>query len=77
MTKKKIAPPFSVGDKVTTTYFEDESRIVRTVTMVSADDSFETGYGVLADQGDPCPCCGRAWSAVPLVASSWFERAEP
>jgi hypothetical protein len=74
MDLKLKSAPFKIGDKVVTSYFEDEAGVPRTVKRIVKGD-FETNYGVQADEGDACPHCGRKYSELPLLASSWFKGA--
>jgi hypothetical protein len=83
MGKENIMPqPFSVGDKVTSDFFAGESDIVRTVIEVNAVGTSSTGWLIMADGGDPCPCCRRRPGkmihgyTIQGVDSAWFKKVQ-
>lgn len=57
-----------VGDKITTDFHYGEEGVVRTITEIY--DNVQTGSrrGIVADAGEPCPCCGRPFG-TPVCAS--------
>lgn len=85
MVKKKTNPiseiqPFKVGDKVTTSFHIDDVTCIRTVIEVVQSNS-QSGWGVRADGGQPCPCCGRQGRMVQNyrgepIDSKWFNLIE-
>jgi hypothetical protein len=64
-----------IGDKVKTEYFYEERDIVRTLTSITANHRYGSGYVASADGGEPCPCCGRS-PGTPLlgVDSTHFRK---
>jgi len=57
--RKQRKVPFKVGDRVTTAVYRSERNVVRTVTAVVRNDGYVSGWSVSADDGGPCPECGR------------------
>ena len=51
--------PFTPGEIVLTRYYRGEEYITRTVTSVKRDKRFSSGWGVKADGGEKCACCGK------------------
>lgn len=72
---KLTKPPFKLGDKVTTTYYPDEHKIVRTVIGIYTHEGCESGYIVRADGGICCPTCNRKGTEItqPPLDSYWFK----
>lgn len=67
--------PFIPGDRVVTKFYRDESDIIRRVESCVQDRACGSGWRVVADAGEPCPCCGRrAGRPVCSVDSAWFEK---
>ena len=67
----------SVGDSVTTTFYEDEKGVVRKITSVEKDFLCGSGYRASADEGVMCKCCGNLPAvAVEGVDAAWFKPVE-
>jgi len=66
--------PFKIGDNVITDYHWHERNIVRTITQISKDKEYSSGFSASADSGKPCKECGRKGSHVDMIDSSWFSK---
>lgn len=64
-----------VGDLVTSTFREDESGVVRKITAILKSAHFGSGYGVVADGGEPCPCCGRQAKPAESTVNYYLDGA--
>lgn len=75
-------PPFKVGDKVTTDYYDQQKSLIRTVVAVTKYSGCKSGWAVYADGGEPCQSCGHVkGSAIKGshglgVDSGWFKKVE-
>jgi hypothetical protein len=68
--------PFKIGDKVTTSFLEHEEGLVRTVIGISQSSTSESGWAIVADGGEPCPCCGRIGTETRWIDTGWFKLCE-
>jgi hypothetical protein len=48
------------GQKVTTTFDEEEKRVIRTVTRLEKNDQYGSGYLIVMSGGPNCPTCHRS-----------------
>ena len=62
-----------VGDKVTSDFYSSESSVVRTLTNISPNKGYGSGYVASADGGEACSHCG-AVNGRPInnVDAAWF-----
>lgn len=73
LSNKKIAKSISVGDLVTSEFYDHDAHVKRTVTRVEHDVSTETTVRIWADDGGVCPCCNRPLSkSIDGVDGAWF-----
>lgn len=63
----------SVGDKVTSRFYQDQSTVVRTLTRLEASPATGSGVRAWSDGGDTCPTCGHKSYSIEGVDGSWFE----
>lgn len=79
MSSNKHPELLKIGDKVTSDFYLEESKVIRTLTCIKKDSSCGSGYRASADAGEKCPCCGK-FEGKPIgsrhhgIDAAWFNK---
>jgi len=59
MNINKNVQKLKAGDKITTEFFQNEEKVVRTIIWIEDNPKMGSGREVMFDGGEECPCCKR------------------
>ena len=78
MRLNRDSATLAVGDRVVTDYENGAEDVVRRIVAVESSTSYGSGRWAVADEGEPCECCGRPFARrTPPIDASWFIPATP